>query len=95
MKTPLHSQKAGAVTARSGSLQRMVRRLGELVETWKSRSRCKFRSAERAPNEIEKSHIEHGATCYFNCSEELQRLVDELGVSHTRSVSKGRKKPQA
>jgi len=31
MKTPRRSQKAGAVTARSRSLQRMVRRFGELL----------------------------------------------------------------
>jgi hypothetical protein len=67
----------------------------ELADQWLKRARRKFHDAEGEQDVSGKRLIEHGAICYFNCSEELRKLADELAASHTQPKLKARKKLQA
>jgi len=73
-----------AAVACSDLLARMV----EIIKTWRKRAGRKFKDAAIEKNVMGKRLIEHGAMCYFNCSEELQTLVDELAASATQPKSK-------
>jgi hypothetical protein len=70
----------------------LLARMVELADIWIKRARRKFRDAEGERDMAGKKLIEHGATCYFNCSEELRKLADELATSHTQPKSRVRKK---
>ena len=61
--------------------EKLLNALRYLIATWHYRARSKFRSASKAPSEDEARHIKHGATCYFNCYSDLERVLDELGPS--------------
>ena len=52
--------------------------LKQLAETWRKRAAHKFRDAKLEKVAIGKRLIEHGAMCYFNCSEELRKFADGL-----------------
>ena len=67
----------------------------ELPNVWRKRSARKFKDAKTEKDVMGKKLIEHGAMCYFNCSEELQKLVDELAASTTQSKAKKSKTHQA
>jgi len=59
----------------------------ELVERWRKRAAKKFKDAETEKDAMGKRLIEHGAMCYFNCSQELQEIVAALRASATPSES--------
>lgn len=46
-----------------------------LVEKWKRIAAIKFKHAEGEETEFGKRFTEHGATCYFNCANELEHLI--------------------
>jgi len=46
-----------------------------VIENWETRARCKFQSAAVQPDEASRRSIEHGATCYFNCAQELKAAL--------------------
>lgn len=72
MRAERGTQKAGAVTARSRSLQRMVR---PFVLQWRRRAKKAFEDAAREPDEMGKRLIEHGAMCYCNAATELEAAL--------------------
>ena len=49
-----------------------------LAEEWEHRARCKFESARVQPDEAARRFIEHGATCYFNCAQQLRIALAEI-----------------
>lgn len=49
--------------------------LAALCDTWLQRAKAKFQSARQEPDEKGRLQIEHGATCYFNCAQELLQLL--------------------
>lgn len=49
--------------------------LAALFDTWLQRAKAKFQSARQEPDEKGRLQIEHGATCYFNCAQELLQLL--------------------
>jgi hypothetical protein len=51
--------------------------LAELVERWKAIARKAFADAEHEPNEMGRRLIEHGATCYANCTLELDAALQD------------------
>jgi len=69
----------------------LLARMDGLVKEWTRRARSRYNSAAKAPTKQEKDHIESGAICYFNCSEELRTLADELRASPTPRTLKVRK----
>lgn len=46
-----------------------------LAEEWESRARSKFESAQAQSDEAARTFIEHGATCYFNCAQQLRTAL--------------------
>jgi hypothetical protein len=69
--------------------------LVKLIEKWRVRARRKFHDAKLEPDVMGRKLIEHGALCYFNCSEELQTLVDALPSSATPAATKKSRTRQA
>jgi len=47
-----------------------------LCEAWEKLARCKFISADAEKNPMGKQFIEHGAMCYFNCAQELRKVLE-------------------
>jgi hypothetical protein len=86
MKTNFETRRPATVQTET------IHRLVGLAEQWMTRASRKFRDAAGEQNADGKRLIEHGATCYFNCSEELRKLVDELQSSPTQPAPKGHKK---
>jgi len=89
---PRQSKTARAVAVGCSAL---LARMVELINEWNRRARSRYRSAAKAPTKQEKDHIESGAICYFNCSEELRKLADELRASPTPLKPKACKKRPA
>lgn len=57
--------------------------LNKLVMQWEQRARNKFISAHNQDDELSqrptgKQFIEHGAMCYFNCAQELRKVLSSL-----------------
>lgn len=53
----------------------MAADLLKLADEWEHRARCKFQSARVQPDEAARTFIEHGATCYFNCAQQLRQAL--------------------
>ena len=66
----------------------LLERLKDLSDQWEARARRKFRAADGERDVAGKRLIEHGATCYFNCSEDLRKL---LGALRSSPIQPGRK----
>jgi hypothetical protein len=47
----------------------------QLAEKWERIAGRKFSDADHESDEMGKRLIEHGATCYFNCAQELRRTL--------------------
>jgi hypothetical protein len=65
--------KRASQQARNGMQQ--LDALIALIQQWENRARSKFKSAEVQPNEASRRFVEHGATCYFNCAQELREAL--------------------
>lgn len=78
-----------------GEWQSVGWELRKLSEEWRARARRKFLGADREPDAAGKRLIEHGATCYFNCSEDLRKLASALRLSPTPQKPRGRTKRPA
>jgi hypothetical protein len=52
-----------------------VATLTVLIDQWENRARSKFKSGEAQPDEASRRFVEHGATCYFNCAQELRAAL--------------------
>lgn len=56
----------------------------KLADEWEHRARCKFQSAQAQHDEAARRFIEHGATCYFNCAQQLRlALASALPLTST------------
>jgi len=68
--------RAAPVRGNPMTQQTEAERISQLRETiideWENRARCKFESAEAQPDDASRRFVEHGATCYFNCAQELR-----------------------
>lgn len=51
-----------------------------LAENWEQLARNKFRSAQEESDPMGRRLIEHGATCYFNCAQQLRKSVQPDAV---------------
>lgn len=78
----------------SEELSAISGQLEKLVAVWQRRARRKFRDAAGEDDTMGKRLIEHGAMCYFNCSQELQRVVDGLAPSATPAAGQTSSKGQ-
>ena len=67
----------------------------ELLTIWRKRAARKFKDAETEKNIMGKKLIEHGAMCYFNCSQELEKIAASLPALATQTKSKPSKKLRA
>lgn len=52
-----------------------MEQLQQLADKWDEIARSKFMSAKQERQAMQKSAIEHGAWCYFNCAQELRRCL--------------------
>ena len=68
---PYQVEKAHGAHSRAFS----VATLTVLIEQWENRARSKFKSGEAQPDEASRRFVEHGATCYFNCAQELRAAL--------------------
>lgn len=74
---------------RSGSLQRMVRPLLELVSQWENRARQAFLRGDATSESV--------ALTYVGCRAEIMAILaaPEEGASHTPAATQGSNFPQA
>ena len=77
MKKKRESQKAGAVTDRSGPERFSAAPLLAVIRLWKERAHGKFESAKLEPDVMGRKLIEHGAICYFNAATELEEALKQ------------------
>ena len=72
-------EAAGVKVNRFNSLEKPMEidfeKLIDLAKSWEQQSKIRFQNAEHEKNDMGKRLIEHGAVCYFNCSEQLKSLV--------------------
>ncbi|RXZ42671.1 hypothetical protein [Crenobacter cavernae] len=55
-----------------------VHELHKLVSKWEHNARRAFEDAKFEKDPMGKRLIEHGAMCYFNCSQALKRALVDL-----------------
>ena len=61
----------------------MKDQLIQLADKWEKTARHKFMSADNQYDDVKKRptakiFIEHGAMCYFNCAQELRKVLSSL-----------------
>lgn len=66
--------------------------LQELVHQWERQARRKFADAARENDPIGKRLIEHGAMCYFNCSQDLKEALSELSPPSSATPLAGQRR---
>ena len=71
--------------------------LMELGSYWENLARCKFIQAEAEDDPFAKRFIEHGATCYFNCTSQLRQFLQARNASPEfvfKALHKNSKRPR-
>ena len=58
----------------------------DLIAEWEGYARRAFVNAERESDPMGKKLIEHGAMCYFNCAQELKKVIQVLPLTQPSAI---------
>lgn len=55
--------------------QDLAAQIEKLINYWRRKSNCDFKSASNKEVDMERRAIEYGATIFFNCANQLELLI--------------------